>query len=569
MLARVQKICEDDQQRWHRNCDDPEGEWFRERDPEDEAADPAEVMPPNTALAQELQEARHLIQRLRREKEVAAAENLRLRQGQIVFKELVAFAHRQPSQLALVFTHELKNVCDSSRWELFDSGSADVIRLTDTIPCSHRRCSWNAVMVCKGCNANQCRLHLPCTTCNYFTPLPRPGEPLYPTERERGQARARGNSDTDLTCWNYTLRPRMGLQGEHFEYYNFKWARERGTMTKERQVANWHRQIMALDTGRNAPPLARAFDYIKQVPGEWLIFKDDHIYPFHAMRQAANPAFTTSGFNTEEWRATMSYLLTWADIDEKDQAIAEVKTLFLTLQANNVALSYVTGLIWIFLDYLLPRPKHAHERNPDTNYVTGLWLSEEPKVLTGVLHYANGKASLDLPEGAPLPRAERLRTRSYKWLVQYYQCDNPGLGPIHSYAPPLEPTDRKAIYEEVTKALAFPDLPSIRSAPAPINETPVTFWNPSNPECPRCFHNALTCDKRCSSCKIDKHMKKLLQKHGRMTQHQRNRSKNILRERSRNRARGPPEYTLGSHATAYQSDEGRRGRLGYNKHSKQ
>ena len=92
---------------------------------------------------------------------------------------------------------------------------------------------------------------------------------------------------------------------------------------------------------------------------------------------------------------------------------------------------------------------------------------------------------------------------------------------------------------------------------------------PEQPECPRCFHNALTCDKRCSSCKIDKHMKKLLQKHGRMTQHQRNRSKNIQRERSRNRARGPPEYTLGSHATAYQSDEGRRGRLGYNKHSKQ
>ena len=527
------------------------------------------------SVEEQLHCAKHLIRRLQREKEIALADNLWLKQGQLVFRELVSFAHRQPSQVALVLTHELEAMCDSTRWTLVNTGAADVIRLGVTVPCSHRRCTMEAQITCTGCNLAHCRLHIPCTDCSYFTPLPRPNEPLYPTDRERSQARAHGNTDEDLRSWNFTLRPRRGLRGETFAYHNFQYDKDHPATTAGRQVANWHKNIMALDTGPDSPPLARAFNYLKQVPGEWVLIREDKVYPFHAMRSAANPAFTISHcVREEEWRASMSYLLTWADIDEKNQAIAEVKTLFLTLQANNVPLSGVREVIWTLLEYLLPQPQKAHKRIPEgTDYQTGVWLSEEPRKLAGLPHYVQGgspsggrlqKDSSPNGELTTMSRRMKLDARPYRWLVQYYQCDRPGVGPIYSYAPPLAPADRKAIYEEITEALSFPDLPSIASAPAPINETSTVFWNPRDPECPNCFHNVHTCDRRCSNCRTDKEMLKKFQKHGRMTQHQRNRSGNIQRERDRRQARRLPQHTLGNHATAYQGTEQRRSR--YNKH---
>ena len=305
-----------------------------------------------------------------------------------------------------------------------------------------------------------------------------------------------------------------------FIYHNFEHALTK-TTTREQIVANWYRQIMKLDTTSDAPPLARAFSYIKQVPGEWIAIQGDKAYPFHAMRRAANPAFTLSTLRSEDWKVNMSYLLTWADIDEKAQAIDRIKTLFAALRANNMAVGFEQGLIYIMMDYLLPRPQRAQQRSPEgTNYHTAVWLSEDPAK----------QATSPNREACPTRRAAKLETTQYTWLVRYYHCNNPGTGPIYSYAPPLEAADRTAIYEEITKTLSFPDLPSIASAPTPINETKVATWNTSEPQCHHCPHNTNTCD-------------------GRNTYKQQQRQRG--RNRNPGRTRRPPGFTLGNHAIAY------------------
>ena len=323
---------------------------------------------------------------------VLEAENQKLRLGQRVFQELWLFSRNSPSQLSLVYTEELERATNMHRslWTRNSFGFASIVRFPHNpgARCRADQCQHRAVTACSNCDRPTCISHMPCDDC--AIPMRRYVRVLltgsaFPTGTE---VTRRGGEGLQWPC--FLNRPRPSLENlPRFRFYCFA---ELDDSDLHRRIQEWKTNIDALPTGIDAPPLARAFNYVKGAPGVWLADVSDVLYPFQVIRTTLNHSFPICGYNGTIWSSNVSFLLTCADHDEVRRHAFNIVVLVRGWSTRSVSVAY---LIPHLVALLMPRPCEFKDRDAAR-------LDKETK------RYASRNA-------------QQMRHPQYKWLTRYYR----------------------------------------------------------------------------------------------------------------------------------------------------
>ena len=271
---------------------------------------------------------------------------------------------------------------------------------------------------------------------------------------------------------------------------------------------DWYYLVCNVDTGESAPPFARAFNYLKYAKGEWVCQFGERIYPWQAIRNAPNPAFQTSPlFRANDWEKNLSLLLTCADQDQTSRAAIGIVVLLRGKVTADNNLAYLRDKL---ITFLTPRPARAEDRD-----IAGLEIDS-------VLYRTECKEN-----------EAKMNSDAYKWLTNYYsyERDKTTREGVFSFFEPLTGDRLRRLQDRIDFWTRAANLPSIESSPAPLPE-PITFWNPRNPCCSRCQHDARNCSTRCKYCNHD----------GKACKERNN------PQRRRPRQNRPPPYTIGHNA---------------------
>jgi hypothetical protein len=310
-----------------------------------------------------------------------------------VFRELWLFANKAPSQLSLVYTQELERVTNmhASMWETDRFSFANIVRLNTRLQCETRlnpghRCPQDAITACSTCKRARCISHMPCSHCvrpQYVRVLV--AQPAFPSAM---QIESRGVEKGEMPY--FLNRPRPSLEKlPRFRFYIFA---QLGDSDLHRRIRKWKANIDALPTSADAPPLSRAFDYVKHAPGVWLADVSDVLYPFQAIRTTLNHSFPPCGYDGSVWNRNVDFLLTCADHDEiRRHAFNIVVWVRGMSQRSNTSFAYLVPRLVAFL---MPCLRPAEERNVAR-------LDNE------TARYAS-------------TNAQGLHHPKYRWLTQYY-----------------------------------------------------------------------------------------------------------------------------------------------------